>query len=213
MDHYSKSNLLVIAYERLIDGEYGADEAMRVAEFLDRSEGVVSFPPEDVPCVWRKIVKTKEGIFNPRRLEEVNVTTDGETGDNTNFGPQDALTPNGGVAVDVDVAVVAESVVTGTALVEKQGAVGAAKDKIVMEEYIKHRKESQISVTPVKIDTIDANSAQIIETKYIAPFNKRQLRDLIQILTQLLERYRDDRGLAPILVSYIDEVSQRSQIT
>jgi len=208
MDHYSKSNLLVIAYERLIDGEYGADEAMRVAEFLDRSEGVVSFPPEDVPCVWRKIVKTKEGIFNPRRLEEVNVTTDGETGDETNFGPQDALTPNGVVAVDV----VAESVVTGTAPVEKQGAVGAAKDKIVMEEYIKHRKESQISVTPVKIDTIDANSAQIIETKYIAPFNKRQLRDLIQILTQLLERYRDDRGLAPILVSYIDEVSQRSQV-
>ncbi len=47
--------------------------------------------------------------------------------------------------------------------------------------------------------------------KYTAPFNPQQLKDLIQVLTQLLERYRDDKDLAPILVSYIDEAAKRSE--
>jgi hypothetical protein len=47
--------------------------------------------------------------------------------------------------------------------------------------------------------------------KYIAPYNERQLKDMIQVLTQLLERYRDDKALAPILVSYIDTVAERAE--
>lgn len=50
----------------------------------------------------------------------------------------------------------------------------------------------------------------ISDVKYDPPYNKQQLRHMIQILTQLLERYRDDDELAPVLVAYI-EVAQRSQ--
>jgi len=47
--------------------------------------------------------------------------------------------------------------------------------------------------------------------KYIAPYTPSHLKDMIQVLTNLLERYRDDRALAPILVEYIDVVARRSE--
>ena len=32
------------------------------------------------------------------------------------------------------------------------------------------------------------------------------------VLTQLLERYRDEKALAPVLVRYIDEVERRIEL-
>lgn len=57
MDAYDKLHRSVISYERLIDDQNGPSEAMKVAEFLNRSDGVGTVAPNVVPCVWHTIVK------------------------------------------------------------------------------------------------------------------------------------------------------------
>ena len=66
MDTYDKLHRSVISYERLIDDQNGPSEAMKIAEFLNRSDGVSTVAPEDVPCVWHTIVKYNSGR---RRLQ------------------------------------------------------------------------------------------------------------------------------------------------
>mmetsp|Transcript_11785 Transcript_11785/g.17897 ORF Transcript_11785/g.17897 Transcript_11785/m.17897 type:complete len:329 (+) Transcript_11785:251-1237(+) len=134
MDTYDKLHRIVIKYENLIDDENGPSEAAKIAEFLNRSDGVSTITPQEVPCVWHGVIKYKKR----RRLEEV-------------------ATNSTEVATKSD---------------EIQSKRGGPK--------------------------------------YTAPYNPTQLKDLIQVLTQLLERYRDDKDLAPILVSYIDEAARRS---
>lgn len=122
MDNYDKLHRLVISYERMISDDLGASEAVKIAEFLNRSDGVSTVPPEEVPCVWNTVIKYK----NRRRLQ---------------LDPQ-----------------------------SKRGG-----------------------------------------PNYTAPYTPRHLQDLIHVLTQLLEKYRDDKDLAPILVSYIEEAAKRSR--
>ena len=47
--------------------------------------------------------------------------------------------------------------------------------------------------------------------KYIAPFNHDQLRDMMNVLTNVLEKYRNDEAINAVLISYIDEVARRAQ--
>lgn len=47
--------------------------------------------------------------------------------------------------------------------------------------------------------------------KYIAPYTPAQLKAMMNMLTNLLERYRKDNGINSVLVSYIDEVARRAQ--
>lgn len=133
MDTYDKLHRMVIKYENLIDDENGSSEAAKIAEFLNRSDGVSTISPQEVPCVWYSVIKYKKR----RRLEETANSTE------VTAVPNDMESKRGG-------------------------------------------------------------------PKYTAPYNPQQLKDLIQVLTQLLERYRDDKDLAPILVSYIDEAARRS---
>ena len=42
---------------------------------------------------------------------------------------------------------------------------------------------------------------------YSRPFIEKQIKDMVVALAQLLEKYRDDKVLAPILVQYIDQVT------
>jgi hypothetical protein len=127
MDTYETQNRMVLCYESLIDDDLGAAEAMKIAEFLNRSDGVTTVTPEEVPCVWHTVIKYKKR----RRLQEAEKAVD----------PQ-----------------------------SKRGG-----------------------------------------PKYIAPYTQQQLQDLISVLTQLLDRYRDDKDLVPVLVSYIDEAAKRSR--
>jgi len=140
MDGYDNVHRLVISYENMIDDNAGGKEAMKIAEFLNRSDGVTTVTPEEVPCVWYTVVKYKKR----RKLIEA-TDEENETVQNT-------------ASVVVD---------------DPQSKRGGPK--------------------------------------YIAPYTPQQLKDLIQVLTQLLERYRDDKDLAPILVSYIDEAARRSK--
>lgn len=67
MDAYDKLHRMVISYEKLIDDELGPAEAMKIAEFLNRSDGVTTVPPEEVPCVWYAVIKYKK---KGRRLSD-----------------------------------------------------------------------------------------------------------------------------------------------
>ena len=130
MDNYKAENRLVLPYERLTDDDFGAETAIKIAEFLSLSDGVTSRPSTEIPCIWHTIVKYKN-------LKAPQGNGDGQQ------------------VVDVE---------------SKRGG-----------------------------------------PKYIAPFNEIQLKDMLNVLTQLLERYRSDEEINSVLVSYIDEVARRAE--
>jgi hypothetical protein len=130
MNTFKASNRLVIAYERLTDDELGAEMATRIAEFLNRSDGVTSRPSEKIPCIWHTIVKYKDlksqkNVDAPQQVE-------------------DQQSKRGG-------------------------------------------------------------------PKYIAPYNHNELKGMMNVLTNLLEKYRKDEAINSVLVSYIDEVARRAE--
>jgi len=47
--------------------------------------------------------------------------------------------------------------------------------------------------------------------KYITPFDKTQLREMMGVLSNLLESYRNDASIHQVLVEYIDEVARRAE--
>jgi len=209
MDHYKKTDRLVITYEKLVDEEYGADEALRMAEFLDRSEGVMSFPPEEVPCAWHKIVRSKKNTYRvPRRLQEVEVINkNNETG--VGVVQDEVGQDNNGDAVigikplEVSAAVVEVATEVQPVTLPVQVLVEPAATAVLETQTQGQKVEAVPKVSKAR--------KVISDVKYDPPYNKQQLKDMIQILTQLLERYRDNDELAPVLVAYIDEVAQRSQ--
>mmetsp|Transcript_20347 Transcript_20347/g.26812 ORF Transcript_20347/g.26812 Transcript_20347/m.26812 type:complete len:363 (-) Transcript_20347:262-1350(-) len=158
MDNYSPINRLVVSYEKITDDIMGAVEATRIAEFLSRSKGVVTCPPELIACVWHKVVKYKENSSSNnegRRLQEI---------------PEIPAPPT-------------------------------------KEELAKYGIDpSQFALS----DPTNPNSHRSGPT-YTPPYTKQQLKDLLSTLTALLERYREEKSLAPILVGYIDAVEKRGE--
>jgi len=209
MDNYKKADRLVVAYEKLVDEEYGAEEALRMAEFLDRSEGVMSFPPEDVPCAWHKIVKAKKNAYHvARRLQEVDLV---DTIKETEMGVVNAAIATEPVGAS---ATMANAVVVEGAIKVQPETV---PEQVKMDKPIegKPAATAALETQAQKVDALpkipNTRKVVVVEEKYDPPYNKQQLKDMIQIMTQLLERYRDDKELAPVLVAYIDEVAQRSK--
>jgi hypothetical protein len=45
----------------------------------------------------------------------------------------------------------------------------------------------------------------------VRPYTESQRKEMVIVLTQLLELYQDDRVLAPLLVSYIDQVARQHE--
>uniref|UniRef100_A0A7S4V3C2 Sulfotransferase domain-containing protein n=1 Tax=Ditylum brightwellii TaxID=49249 RepID=A0A7S4V3C2_9STRA len=104
MQKYTPVNRLLASFEKLTDDVMGPAETTRVAEFLSRSEGVHTCPPELIPCVWHKVVKYKDSNSSGnegRRLQVVDAS-DAERGpglanfqiDPTKFALSDPTQPN-----------------------------------------------------------------------------------------------------------------------
>ena len=178
MDHYSKTNRLVVAYENLTDDEMGPVETTRIAEFLSRSDGVDVRDAEEIPCVWFKVVKYKKAMAGKgRRLQEK---------DDPDPSPKNEAEAS-----------VSESVVNE----QKEGKV---QQPPPTEEVAKKPKPA--------LSNPAAPQSKRSGPKYVAPYTEMQFRDLMAVLTQLLERYRDEKALAPVLVRYIDEVERRIEL-
>lgn len=64
MERFDKldGDRIFVSYEVLTDDNEGPDEAIRINNFLARSEGVEPIAAESVPCVWRAVVKYKEQL-------------------------------------------------------------------------------------------------------------------------------------------------------
>lgn len=173
MDHYSKTNRLVVAYENLTDDEMGPVETTRIAEFLSRSDGVDVRDAEEIPCVWFKVVKYKKAMAGKgRRLQEKDDPAPPPKNDSSES-----------VQAEQD-----------TVKVEQPPT----------EEATKKRKPA--------LSNPAAPQSKRSGPKYVAPYTETQFRDLMSVLTQLLERYRDEKSLAPVLVRYIDEVERRIEL-
>merc|ERR1712238_29338 len=76
-DNYDATNRQVLSYERLTNLKDGPMEAMRVSEFLSRSDGVTTVAPEEEPCVWYGVVMYKKlfksqgsNLAQRRRLQQ-----------------------------------------------------------------------------------------------------------------------------------------------
>merc|ERR1719210_1796203 len=76
----------------------------------------------------------------------------------------------------------------------------APNTQMTLEE--RQKKESQQ-------ETVADPNSKRSGPQYVAPYTPRQLQDMINMLTQLMERYRDQQSITPIIVRYIDEVARR----
>ena len=65
----SDQDRIFISYETLTDDIEGPAEAIRIANFLSKSEGVEPISTDAVPCVWKAVVKYKEQVSDPNRKE------------------------------------------------------------------------------------------------------------------------------------------------
>ncbi len=61
---------------------------------------------------------------------------------------------------------------------------------------------------PLELDTRESNEADAQVDDDYRLYTEYQRKEVVAVLTQLLERYRDDRELAPVLVEYIDLVTK-----
>lgn len=55
-DRYKPMDRLIISYEQFTHQEYGPELTAKIAEFLSRSDGITTVSPEEIPCVWHKII-------------------------------------------------------------------------------------------------------------------------------------------------------------
>ena len=72
MSRFDKLNddRIFVSYETLTDDNDGPSEAIRITNFLARSEGVDPIAVESVPCVWRAVVKYKEQLSDSQKDNE-----------------------------------------------------------------------------------------------------------------------------------------------
>jgi hypothetical protein len=56
----SRGKLLVVTYEDLTDDIKGPETTAKIAEFLNKAEGVQTVPPESISCIWQKVVKYED---------------------------------------------------------------------------------------------------------------------------------------------------------
>eukprot|EP00554_Chaetoceros_debilis_P005612 CAMPEP_0194074574 /NCGR_PEP_ID=MMETSP0149-20130528/1663_1 /TAXON_ID=122233 /ORGANISM="Chaetoceros debilis, Strain MM31A-1" /LENGTH=792 /DNA_ID=CAMNT_0038754789 /DNA_START=351 /DNA_END=2729 /DNA_ORIENTATION=- len=60
LEHNTKGNLLVIAYEHLINKETGPEDLARIGNFLAESSGIeLPQTPQAIPCVWDHVVNSR----------------------------------------------------------------------------------------------------------------------------------------------------------
>lgn len=200
MDHYSPVNRLVVSYERMTSDEDGPVEATRVAEFLSRSEGVSTRPPEEIPCIWYKVVQYKKAEAGKDKKEEGQQPQEGKAEaaaeGGANGAEAAAAAPEG---QDQEQTPAAPEEEGGGRRRRLQDAPAAPEGQPAPGAPCKGCSESD----PNRPDSHRSGP------KYVAPYTEKQLRDMIQVLSALLERYRDERALAPVLVGYIDEVERR----
>ena len=73
MERFDKLNddRIFLSYETLTDDNDGPEEAIRITNFLARSEGVDPIGIESVPCIWRAVVKYKGHMLptNPEKQQ------------------------------------------------------------------------------------------------------------------------------------------------
>lgn len=212
MDLYPTSfNRLILSYEKLRDEGNGPDETARLAEFLSRSDGVADSlrPPDDLPCLWRTIFsKETELEHRPQAMEETlqrRRLQEKESLDPFIWEP--ANTPN--PPSDGEIAPPAEPVPDVDPSAE-QNPSDFIVNETNGEDANDALEESSITPTTVATPLIISESAPQ-PPRYDPPFTPSQFRDIALVLSQLLEKYSNERSLTPIIVGYMDDVQRRVQ--
>ena len=60
MEQFSLRNrLLIVTYETLVNERSGPTQSMRIAEWLQRTEGVEAMNEQFIPCIWEKVVMSR----------------------------------------------------------------------------------------------------------------------------------------------------------
>ena len=59
MEQFSLRNrLLIVTYETLVNEKSGPAQSMRIAEWLQRADGVEAMNEQFIPCIWDKVVRS-----------------------------------------------------------------------------------------------------------------------------------------------------------
>lgn len=204
-------NRLILSYENLRDEETGPAETARLAEFLSRSDGVADSlrPPDDLPCLWRTIFsKETDQEHRPQAMEETMLRRrlqEKESLDPFIWEPANTPTPPS----EGEIVPPAEPVpdIDPSAQQNLSDFIANETNAEVMNAVL---GESDIAQTTAATPQLIAESAPQ-PPRYDPPLTPSQFRNIALVLSQLLEKYSNERSLAPIIVRYMDDVQRRVQ--
>ena len=201
MELYPTSfNRFILSYENLQNEETGPIETARLAEFLSRADGVADSlrPPTDLPCLWRTIFgkEIKQG-HRPQAMKE--------TIQRRRLQEKESLEPFIWDPASTPQQPPAEVEIVHTA--ERVDETDSKTQQNVSDDFTGNETNAKVEE---RIPEFIVESAQQ-SPRYDPPFTSSQFRDIALVLSQLLEKYSNERSLTSIIVGYMDDVQQRVQ--
>jgi hypothetical protein len=151
-------------------------------EFLlrDNSDLSPTTPMDDIPCIWYKL------------MNKLGLEVDQETSKNRQL--QDYFSQ---IHTNDTISQLNFQFHGKHDLILKNANVTSWDHPVTYETLSPKRR---LQLTESALDDLDQHR----------PYTERQRKEIVIVLTQLLEIYRDDHVLAPILVSYVDGITQES---
>ena len=205
MELYPTSfNRLILSYENLQDELSGPTETARLAEFLSRADGVADSlrPPEYLPCLWRS-------VFAEKQATEKHLQAMEETMQRRRLQEKESLDP------------FMWDPASGSQHFYKSAEPGSERDPNTHHVPPSYTTKDTSAESAHAVDngagrTNTGGPVLIGESiptspRYDPPFTPSQFRDIALFLSQLLEKYSNERSLAPIIVGYMDDVQRRVQ--
>ncbi len=214
----NKSDRLVISFERLADENLGPLEVTRLAEFLGREDGVSTRQPEDMPCVWWKVVNYKnlakliqarQWHGGTRQLRRRNLQEAG-------FLPPPASGEQIIAQIQENADAKREAAKDAEELSERTdpNAPQLTEDQIlVMRQKQQEQQQQQRPFLHEQDALLSENSFSIRGgPKYLPSYTEDELKMAIDTISNLLFEFENEQTLSAALNNYILDAKKRLEL-
>mmetsp|Transcript_13886 Transcript_13886/g.23014 ORF Transcript_13886/g.23014 Transcript_13886/m.23014 type:complete len:428 (+) Transcript_13886:198-1481(+) len=222
MDRHSSLNRLVVPYEQLTSRKYGPDLVIEMADFLKQgNNAITTVEPEILPCIWQKIMnkvhpgdgnnnnknKLRRRLQQDLSLQQQQGMSGGHQGTVQQISATQMLGTNqlnpGGYPDE-------PRSLSGISLQAEATLLIKEQTQVVPSNAIQMIDMHQLNAATPEEPPPIRQQAPVLEDDRDAqrPYTEHQRKEIVIALTQLLEVYRDERVLAPMLVGYVDQVAK-----
>mmetsp|Transcript_767 Transcript_767/g.1367 ORF Transcript_767/g.1367 Transcript_767/m.1367 type:complete len:562 (+) Transcript_767:229-1914(+) len=210
----NKSDRLVISFERLADENLGPLEVTRLAEFLCREDGVSTRQPEDMPCIWWKVVNFKNLAMllqnqqwnwgtrrlRQRKLQEAGFLPPPASGEKIIAQIQEDADAKREAAKDAD-----------SPHQTDPNAPQITEDQMMaIKKMQQEQQQQQQPFLREQEELLSENSFSIRGgAKYLPSYTEDQLKMAIDTISNLLFEFENEQTLSAALSNYILDAKKR----